>query len=407
MHSILHICSLQRVGGSETTLCDFLESPFMKKKANNYIYALGNKAHHDLQSRINKISIPIYFARSTLGLNNPISLSKIKFQCLIKILSPKLIIFWNCLGSINNKNKWLYNLDIPYIHFERGNIESCTFEHHKLEYLKSAQLIITNSFSNSRHISLRYNLTRDIYVSYTGLPRSFENIGGGYKNFPLDRNLRVAVCGRLNSIKGIAIALQSLRLLKDKAIIFDLHIAGTGPEAEKIQSLASKLDVADQVFFHGFISSTAIINFYEMVDLLIIPAIREPFAKVSLEAQYKGCPAIVSRVDGVPETILEGVTGYSIPPTLDIEEYIQMGGSSDGLPELVYNPDEDSLEPPKALNPEHLAEKLRFILQNPDLYEKLSQNAYNTAKERFSHEKHIKEIWKLFEEAMGNSRHHP
>jgi len=406
MKSILHISSLEKIGGHELSLCDLLESKKKNFQFCHTVYALGNKIHPYLSKRIKKHSRAFYLSRSSYGVNTPLIISKLKFELLKKHINPSLIVFWNCIGIINEKYNWLYHADIPYIHFERGNIESTTYDHIKSNYLNHARLIIANSFSTSRHIALRFKPNTSITICLNSLPTNLENSYGA-KFFPKKRPFRIGVCGRLEPIKGFALTIQALKCLKKHNAAIELHIAGTGAEEKNLYYLASQINVADQVTFHGLLNFKSLVEFYRDLDLLIVPSIREPFGKVSIEAQFMGCPVIVSKVDGLPETIEHGVTGYCITPTLDINDYIKMGGSRKGLPEYVYNPDEDSLVPPKALNPERLAEKLMFILQNPDLYEKLSQNAYNTAKERFSHEKHIKEIWKLFEEAMGNSRHHP
>ena len=39
----------------------------------------------------------------------------------------------------------------------------------------------------------------------------------------------------------------------------------------------------------------------------------EPFGLVSVESQARGTPVVVTRVGGLPETLLEGVTGSVVP----------------------------------------------------------------------------------------------
>jgi len=407
MPKLLHIATLNNVGGHESALCEFLESKYIPFDSKNHVYALSNRVHPLLIKRLNKSLISISVSRSLLRINIPLFFSKAKFKLIKKHISPSLIIFWNCIGSIKYKYKWMYELSVPYIHYEHGNINSIPFEQIKLDYLNSAQLIVANSYATSRHIALRFNPSTPINISLNALPANFDKQDSITKTFPSERPFRIGVCGRLVAVKGFAIAIYAIKLLKERGQILNLHIAGTGPQEKYLYNLSSRLGIQDQVIFHGLINPEETNLFYKYLDILIVPSIRESFGKVCIEAQYMGCPVIVSRVDGVPETILEGETGYSIPPTLDIAEYIEMGGTADGLPDLVYSPDEDSLVSPKALNPEHLAEKIMFIMQNPELYEELSQNAHNTAKERFSHEKHVKELWKLFEEAMKSTRHHP
>jgi glycosyltransferase involved in cell wall biosynthesis len=50
------------------------------------------------------------------------------------------------------------------------------------------------------------------------------------------------------------------------------------------------------------------------MDVFVLPSLREPFGIVMLEAQACGTPVVGTRVDGIPETMEEGVTGLLVPP---------------------------------------------------------------------------------------------
>lgn len=54
---------------------------------------------------------------------------------------------------------------------------------------------------------------------------------------------------------------------------------------------------------------------YAAMDWLAMPSEwLEPFGRVSIEAQACGVPVLASRVGGIPETLLEGETGWLFPP---------------------------------------------------------------------------------------------
>jgi glycosyltransferase involved in cell wall biosynthesis len=48
--------------------------------------------------------------------------------------------------------------------------------------------------------------------------------------------------------------------------------------------------------------------------MVACPSRMEAFGRVSIEAQAMGRPVVVHRVGGLPETLLEGRTGWSVPP---------------------------------------------------------------------------------------------
>jgi len=402
LKKILYVGTLEKIGGHETALCDFLESAFVQSCAKHGVYALNNKVHTHLMRRLKRSSTKVEISRSLCGINIPLSVSKIKFKYIKRNFQPSLMIFWNCIGSIKRKYKWIYEPGTPYIHYERGNIDSIPFEQNKLDYLNSAQLIIANSYATARHIALRFNPSVPVKVRLNALPGNFEKQNVNAKTFPSKRPFRVGVCGRLVAVKGFAIAIYAIKLLKERGQILELHIAGTGPEENNLYNLSSRLGIQDQVIFHGLINPEEMDLFYKTIDVLIVPSLREPFGKVSIDAQYMGCPVIASKIDGVPETIVEGETGYAISPSLTIEDYIKIGGSNKGIPELVYSPDYDDLMRPKAINPEHLAQKIMFLIQSPESYDKISNNAHTVAKQRFNREIYLKKVWSDIEKALQN-----
>jgi glycosyltransferase involved in cell wall biosynthesis len=49
--------------------------------------------------------------------------------------------------------------------------------------------------------------------------------------------------------------------------------------------------------------------------VLAIPALwPEPFGLVALEAYATGCPVVASRIGGLLDTVIQGVTGRLVPP---------------------------------------------------------------------------------------------
>jgi glycosyltransferase involved in cell wall biosynthesis len=79
-------------------------------------------------------------------------------------------------------------------------------------------------------------------------------------------------------------------------------------EQARLERLAARLGVPLDV--HVGISDTALSELYAGAHATVYLAKREPFGLVSLEAQACGCPVIVAAEGGLPETIIDGVTGW-------------------------------------------------------------------------------------------------
>lgn len=59
-------------------------------------------------------------------------------------------------------------------------------------------------------------------------------------------------------------------------------------------------------FFHGPLTQSGMIDFYDSIDILIVPSTHEALGMVSIEAQARGVPVIVSQNGGLAETVSQG-----------------------------------------------------------------------------------------------------
>ena len=100
------------------------------------------------------------------------------------------------------------------------------------------------------------------------------------------------------------------------------------PSAERaLTSLADALRV--QLTIRTAISDDELIREYRRAQATLYLAREEPFGLASLEAQACGSPVVVAAEGGLPETLLNGVTGWAIPRTA-----LAAAGCIDRLDEL-------------------------------------------------------------------------
>jgi glycosyltransferase involved in cell wall biosynthesis len=91
-----------------------------------------------------------------------------------------------------------------------------------------------------------------------------------------------------------------------------LVIAGSGPDLNKLQQLASDLKVATRVIFVGSLSQADLSNYYGAADALILASSREGWANVLLEAMSSGTPVVATNVWGTPEVVTTPVAGVLV-----------------------------------------------------------------------------------------------
>lgn len=122
--------------------------------------------------------------------------------------------------------------------------------------------------------------------------------------------------------KGLAVTIKSLAKLKSgiKLIVIGKDRVG------HYRSIVKRIGIEKYVNFIGPIIDVE--KYYCAGDLLIFPTIYEPFSNVCLEAMASGLPVVTSRINGASEALEEGKNGYIIENPIDpveIGKKIQMG----------------------------------------------------------------------------------
>jgi glycosyltransferase involved in cell wall biosynthesis len=118
--------------------------------------------------------------------------------------------------------------------------------------------------------------------------------------------ITLGLLGQISPHKGHEDALEAVRLL---GASYRLLIAGKG-ENEYVATLREKC-ASLPVTFAGFVSLP---NFFETIDVLLVPSWEEPFGIVLLEAMASGIPVIATAAGGPLDIIRPGVDGILVPP---------------------------------------------------------------------------------------------
>ncbi|MFZ0395931.1 MAG: glycosyltransferase family 4 protein [Terracidiphilus sp.] len=124
--------------------------------------------------------------------------------------------------------------------------------------------------------------------------------------------LQVGVLSRLTPIKNIGAVIKAAARLREKGIEIQVNIAGSGPSEPELRHIAAELRVTDRVCFLGW--QQDIRKLLSNWDLLLMPSLDESFPISALEAMAAARPVLASRVGGLPEIVVGGVTGELIPP---------------------------------------------------------------------------------------------
>ena len=117
--------------------------------------------------------------------------------------------------------------------------------------------------------------------------------------------------GELNENKNQQVIIRALAQLKDPKIHYLL--CGKGDQREKLESLAKELGIGDNVHFLGYRKDVP--QVMQAADIYAHPSKREGLGLASLEAMACGLPLVTSNVQGIPDYVKNGVTGFMCEPT--------------------------------------------------------------------------------------------
>lgn len=116
---------------------------------------------------------------------------------------------------------------------------------------------------------------------------------------------------------------------------------------------------------------------------------------VCAEAMAYGCPVIASGVDGLPEVVGDGETGFCVTPTLAIDAYETLGGNKDDLPKYVYDPVGDKIVTPKLLDPAMIADAVEVLINDQGLFHRMGRAATVVAREKFDFNRYAANLLKI------------
>ena len=177
----------------------------------------------------------------------------------------------------------------------------------------------------------------------------------------------VGCLAALEDRKGHRYLFEAAALLKMHGLNVRYAIAGDGSRRAQLEADVARLGLIDQVRFLGFITDP--LGFFASVDLLAMPSLYEGLGVAALEAMAAGRPVVATRVGGLPESVVDGTTGFLVPPR----------------------------------NPAALAEAITKFIQSPSLAQKMGSSGRERVRQQFSLEHMAKENESYYYELVGRS----
>lgn len=178
--------------------------------------------------------------------------------------------------------------------------------------------------------------------------------------------------GRIFVEKGVEYLLRACAQIPAP---WALKIVGEGWDLERVKKISCELGIASKVEFLGWQPREKLGEYYAHCRLLVIPSVwPEPFGMIGLEALSFGKPVVAFNVGGIPDWLKDQEAGFLVKRA-DIDE---------------------------------LALKIKLLLKDKALAERLGAAGRKLVLKKFNLERHLDQLLAVYKEvAEGRGSSHP
>lgn len=146
------------------------------------------------------------------------------------------------------------------------------------------------------------------FTIYNNVPDYIERLENGERltsksdqSLKTPRNFTIGVISRLEPIKGMDLVIPAFSKVHPEFPNSRLLIVGEGSLRASMERQASELNLP--VTFVGRQPQEKLQDFYDQIDILLMPSRSEGFGLTAVEGMTRGCVPVVADVGGLPEVV--------------------------------------------------------------------------------------------------------
>ena len=187
--------------------------------------------------------------------------------------------------------------------------------------ISQAQAVFANSSFTAGKIKALRNVEVEWSPYGTTLEFGVRSSEFGIESHEVKGKFKILFVGRHIERKGICYLIEAAKYLpRDQ---FEIRIVGVGDLTEQLHVIANEVKQSNpdsaEIIFTGKLSPEALANEYKTANVFTLPAIvdskgdTEGLGVVLIEAMELGLPIVASNVGGIPDVVIDGVSGILVP----------------------------------------------------------------------------------------------
>jgi len=185
--------------------------------------------------------------------------------------------------------------------------------------------------------------------------------------------LSIVTVGRLVEKKGTEHVIRAMKVVSESFPDAHLTICGDGPLRANLEQLVDALKLKNNITFAGWKTKQEILDILAKASVFVLPSVTaqdgdcEGLGMVLLEAMSVQAPVIGTYHGGIPEAVKDGVNGYLV----------------------------------KERNPQEIAEKIIYLLNNPAVAVKMGTEGRKIVEANFNIAIQIKKLEGIYSKFVG------
>ncbi|MBP7710191.1 MAG: glycosyltransferase family 4 protein [Rickettsiales bacterium] len=175
------------------------------------------------------------------------------------------------------------------------------------KFLKADYVLTVNSFFSSELVKAgKAPETALVIPNMIEVPKDFTPL----VKQPFRKPIILGSLGRIFPEKNFDKILHAMAILRDRGIESEFLLGGVGPQEKNLKEIAKELNLKKQFRILGWTSQKR--DFFDSIDIFVLPSAYETFGIVLLEAMLYSTPIITSNSWGPDEIISDGVDGLKV-----------------------------------------------------------------------------------------------